>query len=41
LYLSVKTIDHHATAVRTKLGASTRAEAVRAARRLGILDSED
>lgn len=38
LHLSHKTVDHHASAVRTKLDASTRAEAVAAARELGILD---
>jgi DNA-binding CsgD family transcriptional regulator len=38
LYLSVKTVDHHAAAVRTKLKVSTSAEAVDAGRRLGILD---
>jgi DNA-binding CsgD family transcriptional regulator len=38
LHLSVKTVDHHAAAVRAKLDAATRAEAVDAGRRLGILD---
>lgn len=37
LHLSIKTVDRHATAVRLKLEVRTRAEAVAAARRLGIL----
>lgn len=41
LHVSVKTVDHHATAVRTKLDVSTRADAVEAARRLGALDDGD
>lgn len=39
LYLSVKTVDHHAAAVRAKLQARTRDEAVAAARRRGVLPS--
>jgi DNA-binding CsgD family transcriptional regulator len=41
LHLSVKTVDHHATAVRDKLGASSRSEAVAAARRLGVVARDD
>jgi DNA-binding NarL/FixJ family response regulator len=41
LHLSAKTVDHHVSAVRIKLGASTRAAAVAAGRRLGILPPED
>lgn len=37
LHVSVKTVDHHTTAVRTKLDVTTRADAVEAARRLGAL----
>jgi DNA-binding CsgD family transcriptional regulator len=39
MHLSVKTVDHHAAAVRAKLDATTSREAVAAARRLGILDT--
>ncbi|WP_162452941.1 AAA family ATPase [Phytoactinopolyspora mesophila] len=38
LFVSVKTVDHHAAAVRAKLNASTRAEAVAAGHRLGIVE---
>jgi DNA-binding CsgD family transcriptional regulator len=41
LYVSAKTVDHHVSAVRVKLDARTRAGAVAAARRLGILPAED
>jgi DNA-binding NarL/FixJ family response regulator len=37
LHVSVKTVDHHATAIRTKLGVASRVEAVETGRRLGIL----
>ncbi|MGH8825938.1 MAG: AAA family ATPase [Jiangellaceae bacterium] len=37
LHVSIKTVDHHVTAIRHKLGAGTRDAAVEAARRLGIL----
>ncbi|HEX6328404.1 MAG TPA: AAA family ATPase [Jiangellaceae bacterium] len=37
LHVSVKTVDHHATAIRTKLGVASRAEAVEMGRRLGIM----
>lgn len=37
LYVSTKTVDHHLSAVRLKLGVSTSQEAVEAGRRLGIL----
>jgi DNA-binding CsgD family transcriptional regulator/tetratricopeptide (TPR) repeat protein len=40
LHLSTKTVDHHVSAVRVKLDASTRAGAVAAGRRLGILPAE-
>jgi DNA-binding NarL/FixJ family response regulator len=36
LYLSPKTVDHHASAILTKLGIGSRREAAEAARRLGI-----
>jgi DNA-binding CsgD family transcriptional regulator len=36
LYLSAKTVDHHTSAILTKLGVSSRREAADAARRLGI-----
>ncbi|MGV0643533.1 AAA family ATPase [Mycolicibacterium sp. XJ2546] len=38
LYLSVKTVDKHVSAILTKLHAGNRREAVRSARALGILD---
>lgn len=37
LCLSTKTVDHHVTAVRRALGATTRGDAVTAARRRGVL----
>jgi DNA-binding CsgD family transcriptional regulator len=40
LFLSPKTIGHHLSAVLAKLGATTRTEAVGAARRMGILDEQ-
>jgi DNA-binding NarL/FixJ family response regulator len=36
LYLSAKTVDHHASAILSKLGIASRREAAAAARRLGI-----
>jgi DNA-binding NarL/FixJ family response regulator len=36
LYLSAKTVDHHASAILSKLGIASRREAADAARRLGI-----
>lgn len=36
LYLSAKTVDHHASAILAKLGIASRREAAQAARRLGI-----
>ena len=36
LYLSAKTVDHHASAILAKLGIASRREAAAAARRLGI-----
>jgi DNA-binding CsgD family transcriptional regulator len=39
LYLSVKTVDHHVSAILNKLDVSKRRDAVRRARELGILDS--
>jgi DNA-binding CsgD family transcriptional regulator len=41
LFLSVKTVDHHAAAVRAKLGVTTRDEAVALARRKGILQASE
>lgn len=38
LYLSIKTVDHHVSAVLTKLQVGTRRAAARRARELGILD---
>jgi DNA-binding CsgD family transcriptional regulator len=38
LYLSPRTVDHHVSSLRRKLGARTRGEAVAAARRLGLLE---
>jgi DNA-binding CsgD family transcriptional regulator len=37
LFLSPRTVDHHVSAIRRKLGARTRGEAVAAAARLGLL----
>ncbi|MFG1929860.1 ATP-binding protein [Mycobacterium sp. NPDC048908] len=37
LYLSVKTVDHHVSAILTKLDVSKRRDAVRRARELGLL----
>jgi DNA-binding CsgD family transcriptional regulator len=37
LHISIKTVDHHVSAIRTKLGVGSRQEAVDAARRIGIL----
>ncbi|HEX6338847.1 MAG TPA: AAA family ATPase [Jiangellaceae bacterium] len=37
LHVSAKTVDHHATAIRTKLGVASRADAVETGRRLGIV----
>lgn len=38
IYLSPKTVDHHVTAIRTKLGVNSRDQAVAEAIRLGVLD---
>jgi DNA-binding CsgD family transcriptional regulator len=38
LYISAKTVDHHVSAILTKLGVPNRREAVRAARDMGLLD---
>lgn len=37
LYLSVKTVDHHVSAILTKLAVNGRREAIRRAQELGIL----
>lgn len=37
LYLSVKTVDHHVSAILAKLEVNKRRDAVRKARKLGIL----
>lgn len=37
LYISPKTVDHHVSAILTKLGVANRREAVRSARALGLL----
>jgi DNA-binding NarL/FixJ family response regulator len=38
LYLSVKTVEHHISAILAKLQATNRRDALRHARDLGILD---
>jgi DNA-binding CsgD family transcriptional regulator len=38
LFLSTRTVEHHVSAIRRKLGARTRGEAVAAAGRLGLLE---
>jgi DNA-binding CsgD family transcriptional regulator len=38
LFLSPRTVDHHVSAIRRKLGARTRGEAVAVAGRLGLLE---
>jgi DNA-binding CsgD family transcriptional regulator len=40
LFISVKTVDHHVSAVLGKLGAATRRDAVAAAGRLGLVASD-
>jgi len=40
LFISVKTVDHHVSAVLGKLGAPTRRDAVTAASRLGLIASD-
>lgn len=37
LYLSVKTVGHHVSAILAKLGVASRREAIRRARDLGLL----
>jgi DNA-binding CsgD family transcriptional regulator len=41
LHLSARTVDHHVSAILGKLGARTRAQAVREAARLGMLDGDE
>ena len=41
LYLSARTVDHHVSSILGKLGARTRAQAVREAGRLGMLDGDE
>lgn len=41
MHLSVKTVDHHVSAVRFKLGVSTRADAVAVAERVGIISARN
>ena len=36
LYISKKTVEHHVSAIYARLGVTTRAEAARAAHRLGV-----
>jgi DNA-binding CsgD family transcriptional regulator len=38
LFLSPRTVDHHVSAIRRKLGSRSRGEAVAAAARLGLLE---
>jgi len=38
LFLSTRTVDHHVSAIRRKLGARTRGEAVAAAGHRGLLE---
>jgi DNA-binding CsgD family transcriptional regulator/tetratricopeptide (TPR) repeat protein len=38
LYISAKTVDHHVSAILTKLGVASRREAVRSSREMGLLD---
>ncbi len=38
LFISAKTVDHHVSAILTKLGVASRREAVRSAREMGLLD---
>jgi DNA-binding NarL/FixJ family response regulator len=40
LYLTPKTVAHHVSATLAKLGVGSRAEAIRAAQRLGIVPSQ-
>jgi DNA-binding NarL/FixJ family response regulator len=40
LFLSPRTVDHHASAVLRKLNAKTRGEAVASARRDSLLESQ-
>jgi DNA-binding NarL/FixJ family response regulator len=40
LVVSVRTVDHHVSAILTRLGARTRREAARTARATGLLTDE-